>query len=254
MDKIFGRTVPEKTLFAMIAPAFRSRYRNFCFNLYPFAKLHDLINEVSHTEVDLDEDSLYKIRFVMNQHFQVWFSKEGPPSSITPGHGQMLEKEACICAGVLRFSKSFDILEIDHKSGDFRPDFNSLQWFLLALAVNIKSIKIQLPQMLYLLKLDSNGGNQSKYELSIESILNWAKTVQKQQIDQLVEQTIEKKIMISSSNSSQETSPNYPVRNLAIATSSSSSSSHFISAMSYNKNNQTSATSIYHDDTKKAFK
>lgn len=219
MHKLFGSDFAKVIPYGIIGLPCRPRYRNSCFILYPFAQLNELIALVCTKPLD-DDEALYKIRFVMDCHYQVWFAKEGTPCATIPGHGQMLEGHTCITAGVLRFSKDFKTLEIDHKSGDYRPAFDSLKWFLAALMVNFEARKIQLPATLSILRLNSAGASKNQSILALEDIVKWAQELSSFPIKMLAQQAIEKKVIQHSLNNTPNASPS-SLASLFISASSS---------------------------------
>lgn len=213
MNALFNNNFSELTQYAIVSTPYRPRYRNSCFTIFPFAQLNELIDTVCSRSFDEDDEPLYKIRFIMDSTYQVWFAEEGTPCAKIPGHGQIIEGRTCLTAGVLRFSNNIDTLKIDHKSGDYRPQFDSLKWFLAALIINMKTIKIKLPSTLSLLRLYSNGGNESESKLSIEQISQWIdENLNAVLIDAPIKQSTEKKLLEYSVNNTPTISPNTPYR------------------------------------------
>lgn len=85
-----------------------------------------------------------KVRFLISNNYELLFAPEGTPNSTVPAHYQMtgaqLQSNAsCITAGNFKINKNKEIVLVNHKSGDFRPTFNSLQWaFAVCFANDVK--------------------------------------------------------------------------------------------------------------------
>lgn len=108
----------------------------------------------------------YKVlRFLLKTNGELVFAHEGSPGDIIPSHWQMsgvgncIDAE-CITAGNAFFDpESHTLLILNHKSGDFRPSFNSLQFVFLELIKN----KISLAEPLEVQQLDSAGVLKESY-------------------------------------------------------------------------------------------
>lgn len=124
----------------------------------------------------LDEAILmrqYKVlRFLLRVDGTLMFAHEGYPGGIIPAHYQMADsdpdKAQCIAAGNAYFDKkTHRCCIINHKSGDFRPPFETLWFALNAFAV----AKVPMNEQIQLERLDYNGSCVRKYSISKKDIL-----------------------------------------------------------------------------------
>lgn len=121
------------------------------------------------------------IRYLVDPAHYIWFALEGPPSKTVPAHWQMTDEyqssAKCLAAGNIRFSKSYEeITVINHKSGDFRPEFTSLQLVLAILAQNraiLESQSIKLASDLSIDRLSSSGGPEATFIINLEDLYSW---------------------------------------------------------------------------------
>ena len=147
------------------------------YKIYPLSALNDLIAILSSKE-----EPEVVVRYLVDKNGHFWFAEEGPASRIIPSHAQMigssLKKPTCLTAGNLVFSKDYrSIIAIDHKSGDFKPSFNSTQWALVILVANeaaLSELGIELNADLLVYELDTAGALIENYTLTKADIIEWA--------------------------------------------------------------------------------
>jgi hypothetical protein len=76
------------------------------------------------------------IRFVLTHKHELLFAREGLPNSTLPPHfamtGLSLDSASCRTAGNAAFDKEGNLVFLSHKSGDFLPSWDSLQYGLFA--------------------------------------------------------------------------------------------------------------------------
>lgn len=98
------------------------------------------------------------VRFLLTMDNQLIFAREGAPSGEIPAHYQManfdVEKAKCLTAGNAFFNEKGELCRLNHKSGDFRPSFDTLQ-FIMPLVI---ALGIPVASELVIDKLDKNGG------------------------------------------------------------------------------------------------
>jgi hypothetical protein len=121
------------------------------------------------------------IRYIVDLNKQIWFAEEGEPSKTTPPHGRMTgqskQEARCIAAGNIDFSDDYErIVMVNHKSGDFRADFDSVKWPLAILAANqdlLTTISIQFDKQVTIEQLTSSGGPQDLHINSEAELTAW---------------------------------------------------------------------------------
>lgn len=100
------------------------------------------------------------------------FAAEGCPSGHIPAHYQMSEMHGispggCISAGNAFFDESNKLCVIDHKSGDYRPPFDSLQFALKAFS----KAHVPMESKIIVRRLDCTGCFVQNYSINSEDIL-----------------------------------------------------------------------------------
>ncbi|KGP62498.1 hypothetical protein EP47_06230 [Legionella norrlandica] len=116
-------------------------------------------------------NKVYKaLRFLLKTDGELVFAHEGCPNGIVPSHWQMtgatrVFDASCITAGNVFFDERNTLQIINHKSGDFRPAFDSLQFVFPEL---IKAIS--LGKTLEIQKLYSSGAVEETYKITREDI------------------------------------------------------------------------------------
>lgn len=110
------------------------------------------------------------IRFLVTKESELILGLEGKPQGIVPAHFQMadldIEKAMCITAGNIYFNDNDEITRIDHKSGDFRPPFDSLQH---ALTLLVKA-GVKFAPEVFIDKLNDRGGTEKRFAVKGEDI------------------------------------------------------------------------------------
>ena len=102
---------------------------------YKASALPKLLEVATRSGVRYDGDRV--LRFLLSTNNNLIFAKEGYPSKDIPAHFQMAnlnyEHAKCLTAGNAFFNEKGELCKINHKSGDFRPSFDSLQFVFPAL-------------------------------------------------------------------------------------------------------------------------
>lgn len=134
VENLFSKNL-EKQLFNTFSSVSRSSHAGLerDYHCYPISHLAVLIEKLkasSHTTKE--------IRYVLDADFNLWFALEGFPCKTIPAHYEMISNvrrdAKCISAGNIRFSTTCDsCVMINHKSGCFRPSFDSMKWVLAIL-------------------------------------------------------------------------------------------------------------------------
>ena len=146
------------------------------YTIYPLCALDDLI-----TVLRSKEEPEVVVRYLVDKNGYFWLAEEGPASKIIPSHARMmgnsLKAPSCLTAGNLVFSEDYrSIIAIDHKSGDFTPSFNSLQWALVVLIANeatFTELGIALHTDLSVGELDTAGALVENHTLTKADITEW---------------------------------------------------------------------------------
>ncbi len=144
--------------------------------IYPICQLRGLIEAIK-----TEKDPIKTIRYLVDCSRNLWFAKEGRPSKTTPEHFKMTgesDKAArCLAAGNIEFSADYNrIIMVNHKSGDFSPEFESIQWLLAILIANepcLEKLSIQLDENLRIEHLTHTGGFQNLYVVSSADLKLW---------------------------------------------------------------------------------
>ena len=146
------------------------------YTIYPLFLLDELIRKVRARKTPIDA-----IRYLVDTNKQLWFAEEGCASAIIPAHYQMTGNPAssarCIAAGNIIFSADYkNIIAINHKSGDFRPGFDSIRWPLAILIAHervLASFSMKINSTLVLEQLTSTGGVEATYPLDKDELGAW---------------------------------------------------------------------------------
>lgn len=118
-----------------------------------------------------------ELRFVIDKNYRLLLGPEGPPNKSIRSHYEMADNNpqfaSAYCAGTLVFgideNDAWKIEQFNHKSGFFRPSFQSLVLLAIALA-QIPSLKQQLAPTLAAIELESSGGVKHTYTLTAEDL------------------------------------------------------------------------------------
>ncbi|WED44497.1 hypothetical protein [Legionella cardiaca] len=145
------------------------------------------------------------LRFLLRTDGELVFAFEGFPSGPVPAHWQMTEvntpwEAKCITAGNAFFDENNVLQRINHKSGDFRPPFDSLQFVFPKLVKD----KLPLANTLVIQELDNAGATKNKYKVSREDIFTfWGlqSSIEQENIDlKLLEEFRNKKLALNKKN------------------------------------------------------
>lgn len=98
------------------------------------------------------------------------FAAEGAPRQHIPAHYQMADKNPrealCVSAGNAFFDENNKLVAIDHKSGDFRPTFDSLKFALGAML----NANVSMDEEIVLRQLDYAGALEKNYSIKTEKL------------------------------------------------------------------------------------
>ena len=144
------------------------------FIVYPISELHRLIAaRLAYSQklaalADPFEDDPWRISYIVDRDYKMWFAAKTNHTQRTPAHHQMTGKvgteSKCIAAGYIYFTEGFaSILKIDHSSSDFNPSFQSLQWPLAILIANRPDLEknvINFPDIIQIPAMDNPLGNR----------------------------------------------------------------------------------------------
>lgn len=156
---------------------------NFEARVESIHSLHELLDEMQRGGEKPD------LRFIIvekDETIQLWLSRETndatnppPPGTKIPVHYQLTgdsrESAACICAGNLFFEDDYKTLKkVNHKSGDFKPSFESLKWLLAVLMTYKQQSRehpsINFKETMLIEKLNANGGTLDEVPVSVQEI------------------------------------------------------------------------------------
>lgn len=143
--------------------------------IHSLATLHLLLHEKLLNKEKRD------LRFIVDTQGKAWFARESHNKYPSPAHYEMTgapQNEAkCRTAGNLWFSDDYKtLLKINNKSGDFKPDFDSIKWFLAILVLNEEQLPFRLPEVLIVEEL-INSRYIDVYEWNVSDIRTWVKNV-----------------------------------------------------------------------------
>ncbi len=147
--------------------------------LYPIYQLDQL------TRV-MQQKNTFIARFVVNQEGVLWFAEEGVPESNIPAHYQMCSEHAsnawCLTAGNIEFSPDYrQIIRVNHKSGDFRPSFESLAVFfsiyLRAPRIDSVALPVLLASNVQVEKLSSSNSVDDTHNFTMDDLEAWGSSI-----------------------------------------------------------------------------
>jgi hypothetical protein len=132
----------------------------------------------------VDSPEKKDLRFIVGTDGILWFAPEGIPSINVPAHFQMTGSSfynaKCLTAGNFSFKPKNDqyILTIINKSGDFKPNIQSLKWVIAILAVNLETS----PDLLNInddvvIKESPSGHELLKINIKSEETMVWVNQV-----------------------------------------------------------------------------
>lgn len=147
------------------------------FFIYSLDTLNELLKEMRANK------EIPELRYLVDASGRLWFAREthaGGPSA--PAHYQMTGEASnsayCKTAGNIKFDENYQIVSvINHKSGDFRPSFVSLQW-LFAILLKKHDLPFILPEKLTIEELNSNNIPITAHEWPIEILNHWAQKIE----------------------------------------------------------------------------
>lgn len=154
--------------------------RHSTYKIYPVCKLNELVADVRE-----DAHPLREFRYLVDADQRLWFAREGGPNGIIPEHYKMTGEPSstakCLAAGNITFSDDYKfIVSVNHKSGDFRPQFDSIKWVLAILVASepcLGELSIELAPKLLVAKLTSSGGEDNVYHLEKEALTGWVRAI-----------------------------------------------------------------------------
>lgn len=178
LESLFSTSHPDKPCKNQ---NIRRKPANQNFTLYPLSKLHELSNILKEKSPDIhyisnkfDLEERCRLRYLVDQRYQLWFAFEGSPGKETPAHCQMTNGDACLAAGNIQFDKDFKkITIINHKSGDFKPPFATMKWplaILIAQQNELQKTGINLADELTIEKLNSSSVPEKEIKAQIHDI------------------------------------------------------------------------------------
>ncbi|MCX7116706.1 MAG: hypothetical protein NTW94_02120 [Legionellales bacterium] len=159
---------------------FRGITKSLAYDICPIARLPYLIEQMKSKTPD--EKCL---RYLVDTENKLWFALEGPGGGhYTPCHYQMTGEPSsnsrCIAVGNIEISDKagggFQVAMLNHKSGDFSPNFDTLQWVLGILLANEKTLSaanIFFAPHLSLEKLTSRGGTDETFSVTKSELDLW---------------------------------------------------------------------------------
>ena len=156
IDELFESPPDESHPFPNTNP--RGHRKDITFCCYPLAHLPSLITKM---KGKTDPDERQTLRYLVDRNYHAWFAEEGHSKTI-PTHGEMTDG-SCLGAGNITLSDDFTtIVTINHKSGDMKPSFSSIQWLLAILILNesqLTTASLALAKDLRLEPLTESGGS-----------------------------------------------------------------------------------------------
>ncbi len=170
------------------------------FTIYPISELSALITKlkmIENEDIDSDDEDRnckVRLRYLVDVNFNLWFAQEGAATRKIPAHYQMTGEKSsdarCVLAGNIEFSEDYQtITMINHKSGDFRPDFKAMKWILAILIANEAILPAELAAELCVEHSDSSGGIMKRYSCKLPELISWAnETFNPQQMSLFQEQ------------------------------------------------------------------
>ena len=147
--------------------------KDVAYTLYPLCKLDELATAAKM----IRGAKSHAFRFLVDTSGILWLAFEGGAGTQIPAHYKMTGESSsaarCKAAGNIFLNEQSEICQINHKSGDFSPSFNSLQWLFIILANSETEIK--LAEEVIINELSSSGGPKQSYSVTKEDILSWRK-------------------------------------------------------------------------------
>lgn len=171
--------------FSAVHSNFRKRRVEQTYKIYPITRINSLIallqKRNKEQQLDsFDEDYSHKARYIMDNNFNMWFALEGEAFGDIPSHVAMTGQEdasaTCIAAGNITFSQDYEkIIGISNKSGHFKPYFNSVQWALVALYLNLHKTNLSFERTLIFENHDESPVIDIQFQYNGAAIQDWVK-------------------------------------------------------------------------------
>lgn len=141
-------------------------------------KIHSLATVYSLLEEKALNSEKTDLRFLVDSTGQAWFARETHNDFPAPAHYQMTgspqSQAYCRTSGNLFFSSDYKFLNrVNNKSGDFRPSFDSLKWFLAILILNEDSLPFAFPELLLVDEFSSSGRLECTLKLNVSELRQW---------------------------------------------------------------------------------
>jgi hypothetical protein len=209
-------TFSSKTQFENIASNnFKKITRNESYTIDTINTVGELIKKLWHADIensqlniscdsftstDSSGDAKKKLRFLVTDDtigYSLWFAAEGSG----PAHYQMTGDSnscaQCIAAGnIILTSDCKTLVYLNNKSGDFRPEFDTLRVVIWLLWLHRDKLPFSLPDSLTVGNSGIRGGI-SEFVLSQDEITTWVNKISfdKELVSKLKSQPIEKKVV-----------------------------------------------------------
>ncbi|HTM63860.1 MAG TPA: hypothetical protein VL360_05105 [Gammaproteobacteria bacterium] len=147
---------------------------------YKASALQSLLDVATRSGIRQDRERV--VRFLLSTKNNLIFAKEGSPLKDIPAHFQManfdVDQAKCLTAGNAYFNDNGELCRIDHKSGDFRPPFDTLQFVFPAL---IQS-GIPIAKELEIDKLNDKGGFEKRFKID-SSLISQLKITNQEEME-----------------------------------------------------------------------
>lgn len=146
--------------------------KDAAYTLYPLCKL----DELAAAAKMIRGAKSHAFRFLVDTSGILWLAFEGGAGTQIPAHYKMTGESSgaarCKTAGNIFLNEQGEIYKVNHKSGDFTPSFNSLQWLFIILA---NTTEIKIAKNVIIEELTSSGGSKKSYSVTKADILSWRK-------------------------------------------------------------------------------
>jgi hypothetical protein len=130
------------------------------------------------------QKTIIRIRFVLEGNV-ITFAQDGAPNPTkgTPPHIEMARTDYCHSAGTISFlpliegdnsnPSTFELIRMDHKSGGFLPNFNSLQFAFCKLIPTLQTQNIKLQNVVVREQHLNSGSTLAYYSFTNQNILEF---------------------------------------------------------------------------------
>ncbi|KTD01346.1 hypothetical protein OQJ19_01535 [Fluoribacter gormanii] len=174
LDQLFSTPPDESDKFR--SNNLKKITRSSKYLIHSLATLGELL-----TEMKIGKETPV-LRYLVDLNKAAWFARETRDHAPdAPAHFKMTgspqNSAFCKTAGNLFFSEDYStLISINHKSGDFRPSFDSIKWILAIIVINEACLPFNLPEVLIIDELDHNGKIIGTHQCLISSIKKWLTT------------------------------------------------------------------------------